>query len=80
MLFVQAEVELLKIADARAEMGDFIDGGGFATGGATSKHGHQDQEESGEDRVQALHEGRLGMCSFAEPRVPAFYIQVRAKS
>ena len=41
MLLVQAHVELLKVADTGADMGNLIHGDGLAEGGASGQHGHQ---------------------------------------
>ena len=41
MFFVKAQVELLQVADAGADVGHFVDGDGFAKDGAACQDEHQ---------------------------------------
>jgi len=45
MLLIQSHVELLQVAYAGANVGNLIDGDGFAEGSASSQQKHQSEQQ-----------------------------------
>jgi hypothetical protein len=63
VLFVEAQVEPLQVAQAGADVGDLIDSNGLAEGGAPGQHEHERQKQQGRDRNARTngHESPLGI-------------------
>jgi len=55
MLFVEAHVQLLQIADTGTDVRDFVDRDGLAEGGSPGEDCHQQEEQNGEEWRNVLH-------------------------